>query len=348
MAKAYPQIAPLRELRHALSDLRLNNLAVGKDGRNRTSLMPFRSKTGRNQPSNTKFIFGPSAWLRGHIKPAPGRAVAYVDWAAQEFAIAAALSGDQRYMDDYLTGDPYLAFAKAAGLVPEHATKQTHKETRDRCKQVVLGVNYGMGPATLAQRIGCREALTRQLQEAHRRSYPLLHDWLQSAVDHGMAYGYLDTVFGWRLHVSDGANPRSLRNFPCQGNGAEMMRLACSAATEAGLAVCCPVHDALLLEGGADTIEEEVQQLQGIMEAASRTVLGSFMVRTDAEIVRAPNRYMDPRGQAMWQRVLRLLDEIEGPAAPLLGKTEPAARASRTGPFHNPTGQVRTCRVARP
>ena len=49
MAKAYPQIALLRELRHALSDLRLNNLAVGKDGRNRTSLMPFRSKTGPEQ-----------------------------------------------------------------------------------------------------------------------------------------------------------------------------------------------------------------------------------------------------------------------------------------------------------
>ena len=106
-----------------------------------------------------------------------------------------------------------------------------------------------------------------------------------------------------------------------------MMRLACSAATEAGLAVCCPVHDALLLEGGADTIEEEVQQLQGIMEAASRTVLDGFTVRTDAEIVRAPNRYMDPRGQAMWQRVLRLLDEIESRAAPLSEKTEMTAQA---------------------
>ena len=59
-ARAYPAVSPLRELRSSLSDLRLNDLAVGADGRNRTLLSAFRSRTGRNQPSNTRFIFGPS------------------------------------------------------------------------------------------------------------------------------------------------------------------------------------------------------------------------------------------------------------------------------------------------
>lgn len=94
MAKAYSAVSPMRELRNALSDLRLNDLAVGADGRNRTILSAFRSRTGRNQPSNSKSIFGTSVWLRGLIKPAPGCGVAYVDWAQQEFGIAAALSGD--------------------------------------------------------------------------------------------------------------------------------------------------------------------------------------------------------------------------------------------------------------
>ena len=52
----------------------------GSDGRNRCLLSPFRSITGRNQPSNARFIFGPSCWLRSLIQPEPGRAVAYVDW----------------------------------------------------------------------------------------------------------------------------------------------------------------------------------------------------------------------------------------------------------------------------
>ena len=81
MAKAHPQVAPLRELRSSLSDLRLNDLSVGQDGRNRTILSVFRSRTGRNQPSNTKYIFGTSVWLRSLIKPPPGYGVAYIDWS---------------------------------------------------------------------------------------------------------------------------------------------------------------------------------------------------------------------------------------------------------------------------
>ena len=71
MARSYPQVSALRELRHALGELRLNSLAVGPDGRNRTLLSPFRSKTGRNQPSNSKAIFGTAVWVRGLIKPEP-------------------------------------------------------------------------------------------------------------------------------------------------------------------------------------------------------------------------------------------------------------------------------------
>ena len=36
---------------------------------------PFRGATSRNQPSNAKFLFGPSCWLRGLIKPRKGWAI---------------------------------------------------------------------------------------------------------------------------------------------------------------------------------------------------------------------------------------------------------------------------------
>lgn len=81
MARCYPeQVGPIRELRHTLSQLRPNELAVGPDGRNRCLLSPFGAKTSRNTPSNSKFIFGPSVWLRGLIRPEPGTALAYIDY----------------------------------------------------------------------------------------------------------------------------------------------------------------------------------------------------------------------------------------------------------------------------
>src|SRR5205807_5012904 len=114
-----------------LSEMRLNDLAVGRDGRNRTLLSPFRSKSGRNQPSSTKYIFGPSVWLRGLIRPPPGYGVAYVDWEQQEFGIAAALSGDRLMADAYLSGDPYLRFGQQCGAIPTDATRHTHAGQRE-------------------------------------------------------------------------------------------------------------------------------------------------------------------------------------------------------------------------
>jgi hypothetical protein len=54
--KIHPEIRNLAELQHSLSEMRLNDLAVGPDGYNRCLLSPFRSVTGRNQPSNAKYF----------------------------------------------------------------------------------------------------------------------------------------------------------------------------------------------------------------------------------------------------------------------------------------------------
>lgn len=125
MARAHPIIAPLRELRGSLSKMRLSDLAVGQDGRNRTMLSAFRARTGRNQPSNTKFVFGPAVWLRSLIKPPPAYGIAYIDWKQQEFGIAAALSADQKMMEAYLSGDPYLALCQTGGRSTADAAQAT-------------------------------------------------------------------------------------------------------------------------------------------------------------------------------------------------------------------------------
>ncbi len=281
MAKAYPDVSALRELRHTLGELRLESLAVGDDDRNRCLLSAFASRTGRNQPSNAKFIFGPSVWLRGLIKPAAGMAVAYVDYEQQEFGIAAALSGDKAMIDAYTSGDPYLTFAKQAGAVPSDATKASHKAEREQFKVCSLAVQYGMGERSLAIAIGKSEAHARELLRLHRQTYPTFWRWSEAAVNHAMLHGWLQTVFGWRVHVGPEANPRSLANFPMQANGAEMLRLACCLATERGIAVCAPVHDALLVEARADGIERAVDDCQAAMREASEIVLSGFALRTE-------------------------------------------------------------------
>jgi len=310
MARAYPtEIGPIREVRHTLSQLKLRDLAVGSDGRNRCLLSAFGSRSSRNQPSNSQYIFGPSTWLRSLIKPEPGRAVAYIDWSQQELAIAAYLSGDPAMQEAYRSGDFYLTFAKRAGAAPPEATKATHGGIREQFKTVCLGVLYGLSEHGLARRLGVPLCTGRLLLQHHKEVFRRYWAWSDQVEMQGMLGGTLRTVFGWQMHTSAHANPRSLRNFPMQAHGAEMLRLACCLCTEHGIQVCAPVHDALLVEASLDAIESIVAQTQRFMEQASTVVLPGFPLRTEAKIVRYPERYQDPRGVQMWEMVQRILDD---------------------------------------
>ena len=309
MSKRYPAIQPLHELRKTLGELKLNKLAVGRDSRNRTILSPFAAKTGRNQPSTTKFVFGPAKWVRGLIKPAEGMALAYCDWSSQEIAIAAALSGDALLWDAYHTGDPYLAFAIAAGLAPPDATKQTHKAIRNRCKAVVLGTNYGMSAYGVAQAAKIHELEAKALLQKHRETYRTFWAWAESNKDRGLLGLKLETCFGWPIQVTAGdVKANTFLNWPMQAHGAEMMRIACFLAVERGIKLCAPIHDALLIDAPSDQIDAEVVRLKECMAEASEAVLGDGKIcRVDADIVRYPDRYMDEHGQDMWDQIMVLL-----------------------------------------
>ena len=212
-------------------------------------------------------------------------------------------------MEAYRSGDPYLAFAKQAGAAPADATKQTHKAVREQFKACVLAVQYGMGEASLAARINTPVARARQLLDLHRRTYRTFWKWSDSAVDEAVLGGRLWAGFGWQIHTRDELNDRSLRNFPMQDNGAEMLRIACILLTEAGIRVCAPVHDALLIEAPLHELDDAITTTQSLMQEASRIVLDGFELGSDAKVVRYPDRYMDERGVTMWNTVMNLVGE---------------------------------------
>ena len=166
-------------------------------------------------------------------------------------------------MAAYASGDPYLAFATQAGAVPASATRQTHPAIREQFKACALAVQYGMGDVSLGHRVGQPPSQARELLTLHRRTYRTFWDWSDACLDYAHLHGSLYTTFGWTLHLGPQVNPRSLRNFPMQANGAEMLRLACCFATERGIRVCAPVHDALLIEAPLDDLESAVVATQG-------------------------------------------------------------------------------------
>jgi hypothetical protein len=315
-ARTYPTVNALHELRSTTAKMRLTGLTVGQDGRNRCLLSPFASITGRNQPSNARFMFGPAVWMRGLIRPPSGHGIAYVDFSAQEIAIAAALSGDERMINDYISGDPYIGFAKAAHLVPQDATKATHPRVRGCCKTVCLGVNYGMEAQGLAARLAVTSAEAHELLRLHRQTYRHFWQWSENTVSSALMTGQMHAAFGWQMHVGANNNPRSLMNWPMQANGAEMMRISAIAATEAGIEVCAPVHDAFLIAAPLELLDDAVETMRTLMARAGTIVAGGLPVRTDADVVHWPKRYMDDRGIDMWKLVNGLLANLRKSVQP--------------------------------
>jgi DNA polymerase I len=153
-----------------------------------------------------------------------------------------------------------------------------------------------MQAPSLALRSGLSVIEAQDLLRRLALTLPTFTAWAEHVVDVGQLTGYLSTVFGWTLRTENTSRPTTLRNFPMQADGAEMLRLACCLVIERGVHVCAPVHDAILVEADADQIGD-----------ASRIVLDGPEVGTDVEIIKWPNRYADDRG-----RVMELL-EGQGP-----------------------------------
>jgi hypothetical protein len=341
MAKSYPQLYPLKELRASLADMRLSSLTVGTDGFNRCLLSPFGARSGRNTPSNSRFVYGPAVWMRGLIRPPEGYGLAYIDWRAQEIALAAALFGDERMMAAYSTGDVYLGFAKDAGLAPPDAIAETHSEIRELCKTLVFLLNYGGGDELLAQRLGVGRSRAAELKALHQATYSTF--WRGSDVATASAYAnrFICSAFGWPLHVNPTDRPQSIINYPMQSNGSEMMRIAAIAATEEGIQVAAPVHDAFLVIAPLDRLEHDIARMRAIMERAGAAVTGGMPVFADLKPemkVLPGDRYRDKRGTKMWDTVLSLLPKMQPgamksqPEVCATQRAQDAQHAQRPGP----------------
>jgi DNA polymerase I-like protein with 3'-5' exonuclease and polymerase domains len=211
----------------------------------------------------------------------------------------------------YLSGDPYLAFAKQAHAVPENATKKTHPNERDQYKQCVLATQYGMGADALALRLKAHIITARQLLAIHRRIYRQFWNWSDNILDRAVIQNKIQTIYGWQLNIQLLLNPRSLRNFPMQANAAEMLRVACLLIAEQGIQLCAPVHDAILIEAPEHLIEEHISIAQNCMVKASQIILSGFTLSSDVQILHYPDRFLDDHSRPFFNTVMRILKLVQ-------------------------------------
>ena len=187
--------------------------------------------------------------------------------------------------------------------------KAAYGAERDIVKVLFLSLNYGRGVYGLAEALGWPRWRARYLMKQYEEIYPVARKWLRGIIDHASIHGSMLSVFGWRRFVLNGFNPRSVRNWPCQTAGSEIMMLAAIMLTEAGIEVCAPVHDAFLIQAPLDQVDAIVERARAIMKEAAMMVTDGFRIPVDAKIYPHGTRYSDKRGNRMWDLITGLMDD---------------------------------------
>lgn len=123
----------------------------------------------------------------------------------------------------------------------------------------------------------------------------------------------IHSPFGWPQHVTGETSTRALLNFPAQAGGADMMRITAIAATEAGIQIAAPVHDAFWVLCPIRELDTTIERMKDIMQRAAVAVTGGLPVNASIEAkVLWPHclgdvRKDDEKGQKMWREVNDLI-----------------------------------------
>lgn len=218
-----------------------------------------------------------------------------------------------------------MELAILCGAAPAGATKKTHREVRNIYKSATLAIGHGQTEWGFAQKTKLDMATVKRVFANYNRTYATFIAWREKQVDDYGIRLKLSTRLGWTLHHGPRIKPNTILNFGAQANAAEMLRLAIIEMRRRGVEVCCPVHDAVLIQSPVAEIEAAVAEAQAAMMAASAVMLNGYVLRcgctddtvdADAKPARGditwyPQRFHNEDGKDMWNRVQSVLDELQ-------------------------------------
>jgi DNA polymerase I-like protein with 3'-5' exonuclease and polymerase domains len=169
----------------------------------------------------------------------------------------------------------------------------------------------------LARRINGTLREGEKLLKHHHRVFSRFWEWSDNVSDYAQLNGELVARLGWRMQLSPTTSIRTMRNFPMQAGGSEMLRLACVYVRDANVNIIATIHDAIFIEAAEADIEQAVKLAQDAMERASKIILSGFALKTEVRIVRSGERLeplSEKDGKKMWEWLADSLAELESSA----------------------------------
>ncbi len=228
--------------------------------------IPIRTEDGRN--------------IRRAFIADNGHTLLSVDYSQIELRLAAEMAGIKALRQAFADGiDIHVATAASVFNLP---IKSVTPEQRRQAKAINFGIIYGISGFGLAKQIGCTNTEANVFIREYLNRFSELRDFMEACKVQAREKGYVETLFGRRIHIQ-GINDRMRRGFaerqainaPIQGTAADIMKRAMTRMPEAlaraklKARMMLQVHDELLFDVPLAEKDETARVVKATMESAA-------------------------------------------------------------------------------
>jgi DNA polymerase-1 len=204
------------------------------------------------------------------------------DYSQIELRIMAHLSNDEGLIKAFRNGDD-IHRQTASELFNTEAEKIT-SEQRRYAKVINFGLIYGMSAFGLSKQLNIERAAAQQYIDRYFTRYPGVADYMERARHAAKEQGYVSTVFGRRLtlteihasnHQRRQAAERAAINAPMQGTAADLIKLSMVAVNrwlseqKMHSKIIMQVHDELVLETPENEREDILKKVPELMSSVA-------------------------------------------------------------------------------
>ena len=214
-----------------------------------------------------------------------GFTVVAADYSQIELRIMAHLSQDQGLINAFTQGKDIhrSTAAEIFGVALDEVTS----EQRRNAKAINFGLIYGMSAFGLSRQLGIGRADAQSYMDLYFKRYPGVQTFMHDIREKAKAQGYVETLFGRRLYLSDINSSNGMRrkaaervaiNAPMQGTAADiikraMIQLDQKLQNDPDIAMIMQVHDELVFEVRSEKVAFYSDLIKTHMENAADLVV---------------------------------------------------------------------------
>ncbi|MGC0223940.1 DNA polymerase I [Pseudooceanicola nitratireducens] len=238
--------------------------------------IPVRSEEGRR--------------IREAFVAPQGRKLLSLDYSQIELRILAHIADIPALKQAFEDGqDIHAATASEMFGVP---LDEMTPDVRRQAKAINFGVIYGISGFGLARNLRIPRAEAQGFIDRYFERFPGIRDYMEATTDFAKTHGYVQTLFGRRIHTPEiaakgpraGFAKRAAINAPIQGTAADIIRRAMvrmpSAIADLPAKMLLQVHDELVFEVDETAVDTVTEAARKVMESAAAPA-----VRIDVPLV---------------------------------------------------------------